>query len=198
MKKIFVLGGIALAFSFVSCKKEKPGIAPVTPPPETVVIDLGNQEMRYGNGPLLLDFNKDGTRDFLFNVSLVADPVAGLDKRRFMTSSGVQSKFAVNNSEEVPCMNKGDLIGIEDFDGYKWNLVLSVRLVERSENMAGDISWYGNWKYAVQKYLPFQMIINNKPHCGWVELSIDVDQQKIILHKAAYTKQPEVAVRAGM
>lgn len=199
MKKIFVLGSIALAFSFASCKKEKSAVAPpVTPSPEIIMIDLEDREMEYGNGPLLLDFDKDGTRDFLFNVSLVADPIAGIDKRRFMTSSGVQSKFAVNNSEEVPCMNKGDVIGIEDFGGYQWNLVLSVRLVERWEDMSGDISWHGNWKYATKKYLPFQMIINNRPHCGWMELSIDVNQQKVILHKAAYAKQPEVAVRAGM
>lgn len=94
-------------------------------------------------------------------------------------------------------MNRNEIIPVENFDGYDWNLVLSVMLVERWEDVAGNITWYGNWKAAVKKYLPFQLTINNKKHNGWVELSIDITNQKVVLHKAAYTRYPEKEIKAG-
>lgn len=198
MKNNLTTGAIALLVLFASCKKDESfNGGPVIPPAETITIDLGQKEIKYGGQPVLLDFDNDGARDFLFNVILVGDPAAGVDKRKFMASSGVNSLFAVNGNEEVPCMNKGENIPLENFNGYDWNLVLAVMLVERRENTAGEISWHGNWKGAVKKYLPFQIMINNQRHNGWVELTIDVINQKVVLHKAAYTKQPEKAIRAG-
>lgn len=200
MKNNFTKGAVALLILFASCKKEESasGPGPVTPPPaETIGIDLGQKEIKYGASPISLDFDNDGTRDFLFSVTLVGDPAMGLVKRKFMASSGVKSLFAVNENEEVPCMNKGENIPLDDFNGYNWNLVLAVKLVERTENMAGEINWYGNWKGAVKKYLPFQMMINNQRHNGWVELSIDITSQKVVLHKAVYTKEAEKEIKAG-
>lgn len=200
MKNNFTKGALALLILFASCRKEDSasGPGPVIPPPsENISIDLGEKEIQYGASPVLLDFDNDGTRDFLFNVTLVGDPAMGIAKRKFMASSGVNSLFAVNENEEVPCMNKGENIPLNDFNGYNWNLVLSVQLVERWENMTGGITWHGNWKGAVKKYLPFQIMINNKRHIGWVELSIDITNQKVILHKAAYSKEPEKEIKAG-
>ncbi len=197
MKNNFTIGAIALISLFTSCKKEESGTGPIVPPVETIQIDLGQKEVKYGASPVLLDFDNDGTRDFIFNVVLVGDPLLGVDKRKFMAGSGINSLFAMNDNQEVPCMSKGDSIPLQNFNEYEWHLVLSARLVERWENTAGDITWHGNWKGAVKKYLPFQLNINNKKHNGWVELSIDIANQKVILHKAAYTKEPNTAIKAG-
>lgn len=197
MKNNIITGAAALLWLLASCKKEHSVSGPIVVPVETVTVDLGQQELQYGNSPILFDFDNDGTRDFIFNVTLVGDPVLQVDKRKFMVGSGVQSLFAVNDNQEVPCMNKGEIIPLQSFNGYEWNLVQSVRLVERWENIAGDINWYGNWKGAVKKYLPFQMNINNHRHNGWLELTVDVTNQKIVLHKAAYTKLPEKEIKAG-
>lgn len=197
MKKNFVIAALAILPLLLSCRKEETARAPVVPVVETINIDLAQKEIKYGSPPVLLDFDNDGTRDFIFNVTLVGDPVLRVDKRKFMAGSGINTLFAVNASEQAPCMNKGDIIPLGNFKGYEWNLVLSVVLVERWENTAGEISWFGNWKAAVKKYLPFQININNKRHIGWVELSIDIANQKVVLHKAAYTKEPEKAIKAG-
>lgn len=197
MKNNFTIGAMALLTLFVSCKKEESAKGPVVAPVEAIRIDLGQKEIEYGAAPVLLDFDNDGTRDFIFNVTLVGDPLMGVVKRKFMAGSGIQSLFAVNEQQQVPCMNKGENISLENFNGYEWNLVSAVMLVERWENMAGDITWHGNWKGAVKKYLPFQLNINNKRHNGWVELTIDIASQKVVLHKAAYTRQPEKEIKAG-
>ena len=94
-------------------------------------------------------------------------------------------------------MNKGENISLENFKGYDWNLVSAVMLVERWENATGQITWHGNWKGAVKKYLPFQIVIDSMRHTGWVELSIDIASQKVVLHRAAYTKVPEKEIKAG-
>jgi len=198
MKSNLTIGAIALIFLFSSCQKEESGTGPVIPPPvETIQIDLEQKEIKYGAAPVLLDFDNDGTRDFIFNVVLVGDPAMGVVKRKFMAGSGVNSLFAMNVNQEVPCMSKGESIPLDNFNGYEWNLVLSALLVERWEDIPGNITWHGNWKNAVKKYLPFQMKINNKKHNGWVELSIDIANQKVILHKAAYSKKPETAIKTG-
>lgn len=197
MKINFTIGAIVFITLFASCKKEKSGSGTVVPLVETIKIDLAQKEVKYGSAPVLLDFDKDGTRDFIFNITLVGDPVLGVDKRKFMAGSGVNALFAVNDNQEAPCMNRNDIIPLENFDGYHWNLVLSVMLVERWEDGAGNITWHGNWKAAVKKYLPFQLNINNKKHNGWLELSIDITNQKVVLHKAAYTRYPEKEIRAG-
>ncbi|HPH91030.1 MAG TPA: hypothetical protein PLZ68_09405 [Ferruginibacter sp.] len=197
MKNKITIGAIAFLSVFASCKKEESAKGPLIPGLDTISIDLRQQEIHYGAAPVLLDFDNDGTRDFIFNVTLVGDPLLGVDKRKFMAGSGIHSLFAVNDQQQVPCMNKGENISLENFNGYDWNLVSAVMLVERWENATGQITWHGNWKGAVKKYLPFQIVIDSMRHTGWVELSIDIASQKVVLHRAAYTKEPEKEIKAG-
>jgi hypothetical protein len=46
--------------------------------------------------------------------------------------------------------------------------------------------------------LPIQIKKDNKRFNGWVELSFDMDAEKVILHRAAISKLPESQVIAGI
>jgi hypothetical protein len=197
MKNNFIFWALAFLSLLSSCKKEGPANGPAVPPVETIRIDLGQKEIQYGAAPVLIDLDNDGTRDLIFTITLVGDPLSGVVKRKFMAGSGVNSLFAVNEQQQVPCMNKGESIPLHNFNGYEWDLVSAVMLVERWENATGQITWHGNWKDAVKKYLPLQIVIDNMRHIGWVELSIDISSQKVVLHKAAFTKDPGKEIKTG-
>ena len=57
--------------------------------------------------------------------------------------------------------------------------------------------WDGHWKNAAHKFLPYQVVVNGKRQNGWVELTADIANEKIILHNAAITKEPEKIIKAG-
>lgn len=196
--KLFAIAATA-ACVFASCKKEAPvNLPPVpNPSPAMVYIDLHDSAIRYQQPVTAFDFDNDGFSDLKFGVVLVGDPIQQQDKRQFMVSSGIHSKLAVNMASQSPVMNKAEMIPIADFNGYHWWLVSSVLLVQRIESMDGAITWEGDWKTAAKKYLPFQMIKNNQHYNGWVELSVDVLQEKVILHRLALCKEAETAIKTG-
>ncbi|MBL0357102.1 MAG: hypothetical protein IPP72_09540 [Chitinophagaceae bacterium] len=186
------------AIVLVSCEKENEHKPPVAiPVPEMELIDLHDTAIRYGKPVTVIDLDGDNHSDLKFAVILVGDPILQQDKHQYTVSSGVNSKLAVNSSEQAPVMNKGTVIPLADFNGYKWWLVSSVMMIQRIENMNGAIIWEGHWKDAVKKYLPFQLIKNNQRYNGWVELSVDVLQEKIVLHKIAVSKEAEREIKAG-
>ena len=57
--------------------------------------------------------------------------------------------------------------------------------------------WDGLWKNANHKYQPVQIKKEGKPYFGWIELSFDKGTEVVILHKAAISKEPYKAVKAG-
>lgn len=196
--KLFAMTAMAASL-LVSCKKEDAILVPPipTPLPEMVYTDLYDSAIRYQQPVTVFDFDKDGFSDLKFGVVLVGDPIQQQDKRQFTVSSGIHSKLAVNIASQSPVMNKADLIPVADFNGYKWWLVSSVLLAQRIESINGAITWEGEWKAAVKRYLPFQMIKNNLRYNGWVELSVDITQEKIVLHRLALCKEAETAIKAG-
>jgi hypothetical protein len=196
--KLFSVTVIAAGL-LLSCKKEDGiHVPPVANPvPEMVYTNLHDSAIRYQQPVTVFYFDNDGFADLKFAVVLVGDPINQQDKRQFIVSSGIHSKLAVNTASQSPVMNKSDLIPVSDFNGYKWWLVSSVLLAQRIENINGTIMWEGDWKATVKKYLPFQMTRNNKHFSGWVELSVDITQEKVILHKLALCKEAESAIKAG-
>lgn len=198
MKK-YVLILMAAVTLFVSCKKEKGILFPpvAVPQPAMDYINLHDSAIEYAKPVTVIDLDGDGFSDLKFGVVLVGDPINQQDKRQFTVSSGIHSMLPVNAIGQVPVMSKDDLIPLDNFDGYSWWLVSSVLMVQRIENINGDISWVGPWKGAIKKYLPFQMLKNNQRHNGWIELSVDVAQQKIVLHRLALSKEGEKQIKAG-
>jgi len=49
-----------------------------------------------------------------------------------------------------------------------------------------------------QAYLPLQIIIEGKRHNGWIELTADQQNERLILHRAAISKSPEKIIKAGL
>ena len=184
---------------FLSCKKNDARRIPLPTDPaeEITYTDLHEKEIKYNEPATIIDIDQDNTTDLIFSVWLVGDPVLKQDKQQFRISSGINTSMAVNVNEEVPAMVKNDLIPIANFNGYNWFKVSSIILVQRIENENGVISWHGNWQGAVKKYLPLQLEKNNQRYNGWVELTVDTANQKLVLHRLAMSKKSEKNIKAG-
>lgn len=189
MKKCLIILGTL--FFLASCNK------PVTHDPQMIYTDLENKEVRF-NGSSSIDLNKDGIMDIRFHTMLVGDPVAKQDKEKYLVTSKVNCLLPVNSNENAPVLFKGDAVPLKDFAGYTWYEVSQIELAQKVTAMTGDPFWEGVWKSASHNYLPVQLRMNNQRFNGWVELSFDVNSEKIILHKAAISKLPERSVVAGV
>ena len=160
-------------------------------------FNLNNREIK-GDAPgFFLDVNHDSRTDLAFTTQLIGDPINQVDKLQFMISSNIQVNLPVNGSEEIPVMKSGDSIVLENFNGYQWFELSSIMLIQKIISLTAPPVWEGHWRNASHKYLPYQVIVNGKRQNGWVELSVDVPNEKIILHNAAISKEPEKILKAG-
>ena len=193
-----VLFSVIIALSVVSCKKDNqhPGTPP-TPPLEMEYLNLNNREINRNTPGFSIDVNHDGRKDLAFTTLLVGDPVNQVDKLQFLISSNIEVNLPVNGSEEIPIMNRGESIAIGNFNGYQWFELSSILLVQKIISFIVPPVWEGHWKNAVYKYLPYQVVVNGKRYNGWVELSVDIAGEKILLHKAAISKEPNKIVKVG-
>jgi hypothetical protein len=192
-KSLYIL---TVLFVFASCKKETYTLP--LPVDEMEYVDLNNREIRRNSRSAIIDLNKDNEPDLIFGVLLVGDPLHSLDKTQYRVGSGIFSRLPVNYLEQVPMLNKTDTVFLTNFKGYDWYEISSVILVEKVENLAGTIVWRGNWQTAAKNYVPVQVIKNQQRFTGWVELTVDIVNEKIILHRSAISKHPEKIIRAGM
>lgn len=187
---------IILLVLLVSCQKaHDPSRPPIY---EMDYVDLNDQEIKDKSRPAVLDLDMDQKPDLIFGILLVGDPVNQLDKTQYRVTSGIYTRLPVNYLEQVPKLSRGDMIPLHNFNGHQWYEVSSVVLAERIENIAGTIRWNGNWQNATKNFLPIQLIKNNQRFNGWIELTFDLVNEKIILHRAATSKHPEKDIRAGI
>lgn len=195
MRKIFIIATISILA--VACKKEKiqPTI-PTTPShPVMSYKNLGDKEVKYGQSQYV-DIDNDGTIDFKFSVLLVGDPVLQRDRVQFYANSGIKRNLLNSQVDESPILNKGDSIG-KVHNGYSWWEISSIVLAEKIVEYSGN-HWEGLWKNADHNYLPIQIEKNNKLYHGWVELSFNMAEEKLILHRAAISTEEERSVQAGI
>lgn len=188
-----------IAFPFISCKKDPvtPAPIPTEPPVEMIYKDLEEKEIRFAQPAFIIDLDEDNTSDLIFSVWLVGDPILQQDKRQFRVGSGVNTNLAVNAAEEAPALLKDENIPLSNFNGYNWYKVSSVILVQRIEDVNGTIRWNGTWQGVTKKYLPFQLLKNNQRFNGWLELSVDITNEKLVLHRLAISKNAEKEIKAG-
>jgi hypothetical protein len=182
--------------SLIACGKERPLVpAPVSPQLIMAYKELGNQEVKYGQYQYV-DLDNDGTRDFLFNVQLVGDPILQRDRIQFYANSGIKRNLLNNDVDESPMLNKGDSISKRHV-GYNWWEISSIVLAEKLVYASGS-SWEGVWKNADHKYLPIQIEKNGKLYHGWIEISFSIAEEKLILHKAAISTEEDKSIKAGI
>jgi hypothetical protein len=193
-----VLLPVITVLTLVSCKKEKkhPSI-PTTPTIEMEYFNLNNTEIKGNANALSIDVTHDGRSDILFSTLLVGDPIYQVDKFQFLISTDIGINLPVNVSEEVPVMNNSEPIAPEDFNGFHWFELSTILLVQKIISFNEPPVWDGHWKNAVHKYLPYQVVENNKLYNGWIELTVDTAGEKVIVHKAAISKEPGKIVKAG-
>lgn len=195
MKRLYLL---AIPFILLACEKNKDA------EPEMEYRDLQNRQVKYDQeGVQAIDIDNDNTADFLF----VAGAVAGNGQQSitFQVSRNSQTRHRLYVLHEeakdyyvTPALSKGDAITPKNEGGYQWEIaypgVLTVKVYVSSNNQT---TWEGPWKEAQHKYLPIQIIKNNAYHNGWIEISVDQTNEKIILHRAAFSKEAEKDVKAG-
>jgi len=198
MKTNYILASLAIIISFTSCKKEEVVKPPVEQQPEMEYFDLNNREIRANHPGFLFDVNSDGRNDLAFTTLLVGDPIEEMDKLQFLILTNIGVNLPVNSKEEIPVLGKGDQIITESSGSYQWFDLASIMLVQKNTSLMQDPFWTGHWKNALNKYLPYQMIVDGKKYNGWIELSVDIIQEKIVLHKAAISKVANVNVKAGL
>jgi hypothetical protein len=178
----------------IACKKEKIPAA-VFRHPVMAYKDLQNKEAKYGHYQYV-DVDSDGLNDILFNVILVGDPVLQRDRVQFYANSGIKRNLLNNQVDESPMLNKGDSIS-KIYKGYTWWEVSAIVLAEKIVENNGS-HWEGLWKNADHKYLPIQIEKNKKIYHGWIELSFNTVEEKMILHRAAISTEEEKTVQAGV
>ena len=192
-----IIIAVVAIFGLSSCNKTTDP-APAPPVQGMDVTELGNREIKYNTGSIVLDLNKDNKLDLVFGVLLVGDPISKIDKRQFTVVSGLETKLPVNEGEETPVLVKNDTVFNDNFRGYNWFEASSITLIERLETVGGGITWRGNWKDISRSYLPVQVMKNQQRFNGWVEISTNIAKEAIILHRAAISKIPEKNILAGL
>ena len=180
-----------------ACAKKSQESPQPEPVVEMIYTNLNDREIKYQQSGVTLDVNKDGKADLLFDSYLVGDNLNAVDKRQYYVLSSIHTALPVNINEHVPALNTNETIPVGNFNGYSWNSASEIVLMERSEFANGAVVWRGNWLGRTKKYFAFQYMSNKQRYNGWVELTVDQNGERLILHRMAISKYPEKEVKAG-
>ena len=189
-------GGVVLLLILLACKKPV-GTVPPQIIPGMKYFNLAGQETKY-NVPQYVDLDGDGKRDFSFVTYLIGDPLYKRDKIQFSATSGVDRMMLIGQDENTPLFKKGDMIGSDGIPGYQWIEVGSIPLMQKIMEIQKPAYWIGNWKNARHKYMAFQVRDSGKLYYGWFELSTDTTLEKIVLHRAAISREAQTNIKAGL
>lgn len=184
MKRIFLL--ILIAGSFAACKKN-----PATPQPTMDYTDYHDSVIRY-NQEFKVDLNKDGTMDFFFTVSLIAD--SNGDHQQYHLVSHGTNKLLINSNEQLKAHAANVVIGKDGGLGYTWLRSPSGIIVEKVITPTVDY-WQGTWKDKLHNYIGVCIEVNNQKYYGWINVSHL--NNKVIVHDAALCNVANTDVVAG-
>jgi len=188
-----------LLISLVSCTKNPPlkPEPPVVTDPVMRYTDMHNALVKY-QSIAFIDLDGNGSIDLHFGTTLIGDPILKQDRLAFeVTSAPFVNLQVVDYSDVGKRMNKGDVIGKNPAEGFLWYEVTHIVLLEKVTPETGAPYWQGQFKDASHHYLPVQIMRNGEAFHGWVELSMDINGEKLILHKAAISTEAEKEVKAG-
>ena len=194
MKKLVY--SLILLWIASSCDKPEPLKPPSEEHPKMKYMNLADISVIFGRGAFL-DVDQDGTKDILFSTQLVGDPINQVDKMQWFVTSSFDTNLPVNDDENVPMMNYGDSIAVNNFPGYHWYNASTVVLTQKIISNNIPPYWEGGWKQASHRYLPIQVKKNNQLFNGWIELSFNAPGEKIVLHKTAITIESNKTIIAG-
>jgi hypothetical protein len=149
---------------------------------------LANKEV-VANQQQQIDIDGDQRVDFSIEAKVTTDAL--VETISFEISSSQKNySFIEHNNENglvtIPALNLGDTILTVCKGNKQWKASKNMLLVKKIYSFSDDETiWEGNWKAAQNKYLPIQVSRNGGYYNGWIELSVDALNDKIILHRAA-------------
>lgn len=192
MKRTFLCA--ALAVLLFSCDKEKDDEANTTPVFE--YTDLQDRSVTYAN-PALLDLDKDGTADFSITTILIQSNSTGY--LQFRAGSAGTARLLLNEDEYTVVLDSNVVITKGNQDAFVWSPVGTAILsaLDLDKEPTDNNSWSGPWKNAQEKYLPVQLVKQNKVYNGWIRMSHKSNSSEFLLHEAAISKTPNISIKAG-
>lgn len=161
-------------------------------------VNLNNAVVKAQQPALVYDLNMAGRIDIAFNVMLLSDPIQQQNKWQFMAVTDIYTALLVDTNETTPVADRATIIIREGFAGYQWYGASNVVWIQKVVSMAIPDYWESNWLNVNKKYLPFQIMKDNKKYDGWIELTEDHANEQIISHRFAISKQADTAVVAGI
>jgi hypothetical protein len=180
MKKTFIL-----VFSiFISCGDDSNNSA-------VRYVNFGNASVAY-NEPLSVSLDSDTLNEVAFTTSLIAG--GGFSETQFIANSiGAQKFQAV--SDTIVRLNAGESIGFIPSAPRSWdafaNLLTSYRVT------AVDSLWSGGWKDGTKGYIGVQLNDDGVLRYGWIALTMDTVQSRLVVHDGAYRTAPDEPIDAG-
>ena len=186
--------GLALVIILLACTK-----TPVKPTEEYPTMTYQNfyDSAVFFDRNASFDLDGNGEKDIRFSTQLVGDPLSQQDKRQWLVVGSFYTSLPVNNTESIPVLELDQPIPINDFSGYKWYNAPGIVLAQKIFSMSAAPYWEGGWKDASHRFIPIQLKKNNLLYNGWIEISFDKLEEKIILHKSAVSQQPGREALAG-
>jgi len=190
---------MAAMLLLAACRKDgvpPPSKTPVDKHPEMQYTDLQNTEMKV-NQPRYIDLDRNGTNDIGFDTWYIGDPIEKEDEVLYFAYSYIHSNLLVGDNNNSPILNQGDTIPIGHSTPYNWYQVAQVEMARKNIGYQGPPYWELDWKQVSHKFLAVQVVRDNKRYNGWVEVSFNTAGEKLILHRAALSKEADKAVIAG-
>jgi hypothetical protein len=198
MNKLYLLLAFVVIASACEKDKNKDNDNPGQHPAMTYV-DLQNREIRL-NQEAVFDLDGDDRLDVAFLVYHIGDPVEQKEKTRFTILGSAIVSFLTkdeNDQSYSPVKNTNDVIHIANELPYEWWGASETSLAQKTEPQGQPAYWEGNWKNASHKFFPIQFVKMNKRYAGWIELSFDMQAEKLVLHRAAFSKVADTDILAG-
>jgi hypothetical protein len=137
---------------------------------------------KYYSGEKSIDLNNDGKDDLRWELEYIGNE---------MTSDVFYSVWPQNDSRllyinqlgRLP-FEIGDTIKFESIQPLRWS-PFRAHLASKRMNTG---QWRGRW-VGKTAYMPIKISINDSMHCGWVNLTIDTLNQKVIFNYSDYNIQ---------
>lgn len=128
----------------------------------------------------LIDIDGDGMPEYIFNTTLIADPVG--DHLRFALVSRMNNEVAGENGN-ADVLSPGEQIG----PGLAFDYDTEVLVVKSTTEE--DIAWWGKWKGVQSKYIGIRFPLKGMVHYGWIRVSVNESEDLVVIHDMAYSQR---------
>jgi len=130
---------------------------------------------KYYSGEKSIDLNDDGKDDVRWELKYITNWTNGEGFYTLLLQNN--SELLYNSRLGYPSFEKGDTIKYEVNQPFRWS--------HFGADLASMNMDTGQW-IGKTGFLPIKISINDFMHCGWINLTIDTLNQKIIFNYSNY------------